>query len=385
MKRPSIFIVSTEFAPGPGGIGSHAYQVAKELHNLGWEVTVFTEQANCPEEEIIAFNNSSPFKVNRLYPTPSVALLLKKFLKIFFTAFFRRPDLVMGTGKHGSWFAVLAGKLALVKTVVIGHGTEFISEMSPRSRRLNDWVYSSANGIVYVSHYTRKLAENAGIKNRAPFVIHNGADGTAFYPLPADEIQAFKTSMGLLDKKVIITVGNVQPRKGHEFVIRALPQILKQVPNAHYYCIGPPSIKTQLEGIATELEVNNHVHFTGRILNTELIQWLNACDVFALTSVVTEYGDVEGFGIVIVEAALCKKPAVVTGDSGPGEAIIAGETGLGVGERNVDEIATAMVNLLSNDIRRKEMGEKAHTNARNNLTWSNVVKKYDTALKSLLK
>lgn len=384
MNGKKIFIVSTEFPPGPGGIGSHAFQVAKELHNLGWQVTVFTEQANCPEEEITVFNKNSAFKINRFYPTPSVFLLIKKFITLFFAALTQRPHIVMGTGKHGAWFAVLAGKLALCKTVVIGHGTEFIVEMSARSRKINNWVYSNATGIVYVSKYTKQIAESAGITNAKPSVIHNGADDSLFYPLAEKDIEAFKTEKQLTGKKIIITVGNVQPRKGHEFVLRALPKILETVPNVHYYCVGPPSIKTYLLQIAEELGVSGHLHFTGRILNSELLLWLNACHVFALTSVATEQGDIEGFGIAVVEAALSGKPAVVTNQSGPGEAIVEGLTGLGVKEKDIAGIAEKITLLLTNDSLRTKMGVDARNYALQNLTWKLAIQKYDQVIKRLI-
>ncbi len=385
MKNKSVFIVSTEFLPGPGGIGSHAYQLAKELHKLGWQVTVFSEQGNCPDNEIEEFNRNSVFKVIRLFPTPSMALLLLKLFKLVWAAITQRPGVIIGTGKHGAWFAVLTGKLTFTKTALIGHGTEFIVTMSDRSHKINNKVFTSADALIHVSAYTRHIAESIGVVNKNTHILHNGGDDELFYPLPAETIEKFKQEKGLAGQKVILTVGNVQPRKGHEFVIRAMPAIVKHIPNAHYYCVGPPTIKPYLESVTHEVGATSVVHFTGRVLKDELLLWVNACDVFVLTSVATDYGDVEGFGIVIIEAALCKKPAVVTSESGPGEAIIEGVTGLGVKEKDVMGIADKITTLLSDNTRRIEMGEKAYHNAKENLTWSKVVKKYDTILSALIK
>ncbi|HLP51913.1 MAG TPA: glycosyltransferase family 4 protein [Chitinophagales bacterium] len=384
MKRKSIFIVSTEFLPGPGGIGSHAYQVAKELHKLGWQVIVFSEQGNCGDEEIEEFNRQSPFKVFRLFPTPSMVLLIMKLLKLVWASITQRPGVILGTGKHGAWFAALTGKLTFTPTALIGHGTEFIVTMSDRSKKINDWVFNSAGAIVYVSNYTKQIAEQAGVYNKNAHVLHNGGDDALFYPVPAEQTLAFKKAKGIDGQKIILTVGNVQPRKGHEFVIRAMPDILKAIPDAHYYCVGPPTIKPYLEGVAKEMNVSQAVHFPGRVLEGELLQWMNACDVFALTSVATDYGDIEGFGIVIIEAALCKKPAVVTSESGPGEAISEGVTGLGVKEKDSKAIAEKIISLLDNDDLRNNMGENAYQNALANLTWTRVVKKYDEVLSALL-
>lgn len=384
MKQKSLFIISTEFLPGPGGIGSHAYQVAKELHKLGWQVTVFSEQGNCGDAEIEEFNRQSPFKVIRLFPTPSMYLLVLKLLKLVWASVTKRPDVIMGTGKHGAWFATLTGKLTFTRTALIGHGTEFIVTMSRRSKQINNWVFNKADAIVYVSNYTKQVAEQTGVYNKNAHVLHNGGDNELFYPLPNATVDTFKKEKGISGQKLILTVGNVQPRKGHEFVIRAMPEVIKAIPNAHYYCVGPPTIQTYLEDVAQQVGVSQVVHFPGRVLEGELRQWMNACDVFVLTSVATDYGDIEGFGIVIIEAALCKKPAVVTSESGPGEAIVEGVTGMGVKEKDSKAIADKIITLLSNANLANNMGEKAFQNALTNFTWTKVVKKYDEVLSALL-
>ena len=384
MGSKKIFIISTEFPPGPGGIGAHAYQLAKELYRLGWDVNVFSEQGHTTEKDINRFNQNSPFKIFRLFPTPSIISLVFKFLKLFFASLFYRPHIILGSGKHGAWFAVIIGKLTFRKTAAVGHGTEFLITMSDRSRAVNNWVYSSADAIVHVSAYTKKISEQAGINNRNTHVIHNGADNEIFYRLTEAEIQNFKKQKNIFDKKIIVTVGNVQVRKGHEWVIRAMPEIIKQVPNAHYYCVGQPTIQPELEKIISELAIAGHVHFTDKVTHDELLNWLNAADVFAMTSIATDYGDVEGFGIAVVEAALCGTPAVVTNESGPGEAIVEGETGWGVTEKNVQGIAQKISLLLKNEILRKQMGNKARTHAIEDRTWTIAVKKYDAVLSTLI-
>ena len=116
----------------------------------------------------------------------------------------------------------------------------------------------------------------------------------------------------------------------------------------------------------------------------ELLLWCNACDVFAMTSVATEDGDVEGFGIAILEAALCGKPSVVTSESGPGEAIIEGETGYGVKEKDTAKIAEKIILLLTDEVLNKTMGEKARLNAEATGTWAIVVKKYSEKFSVLI-
>src|SRR5205823_4374587 len=99
-------------------------------------------------------------------------------------------------------------------------------------------------------------------------------------------------------------------RKGQDNVIRALPAILRRIPNAHYYMVGLPTLREPLEQLASEIGVCDNVHFVGRAETADVVRWLNACDLFVMTSRTTANGDCEGFGIAVVEAALCGKPAV---------------------------------------------------------------------------
>jgi len=127
------------------------------------------------------------------------------------------------------------------------------------------------------------------------------------------------------------------------------------------------------------------VHFIGKVNQHELLDWLNAADVFAMTSIATNYGDVEGFGIAVIEAALCGTPAVVTNESGPGEAIIENVTGFGAKEKDTATIAQRIITLLKDKDLRNSMGQNALNNAIQNLTWAIVVKKYNTVLSGLIK
>lgn len=377
-------MISTELPPSTGGIGTHAFELAKELQDWGWEVTVFTEFPRSSKEENEAYHKNTRFKIVQLFPTPSVITLLLKVWKIFLQAIIHRPGIIVGTGKHGAWFAVLIAKLSFRKSALVGHGTEFTAIMSERSKKINVWVYSNADKMIYVSDYTRQIAESVGIFNPHSLILHNGADHHLFYTLPADEVEEFKTQKNINGQKIITTVGRLYHRKGNEWVIRALPKILEAVPNTHYYCIGPDNIREHLLKVAEELGVQNHLHITGKLPDEELLLWMNASDIFAMTSVATADGDVEGFGISIIEAAMCHKPAVVTSHSGPGEAIIEAKTGFGVPEKDINAIAEKISLLLSDETLRSQMGTEAYQYAMQHLTWEKVIRKYEEVFLQML-
>jgi glycosyltransferase involved in cell wall biosynthesis len=224
----------------------------------------------------------------------------------------------------------------------------------------------------------------AKIHPRHTEVIHNGADEQQFYPFSRTEVEQQRSALGLRDARLLITVGNVTERKGQDIVIRALPAILATWPNTHYLVVGLPSSKSQFLAIAEELGVEGHVHFLGRVSSEDLVTYLNISDVFVMTSKRTADGDFEGYGIAVVEAALCGKPAVVSADSGLVEAITTGETGFLVPPNDPDATAECITRLLSDDSLRTQMGDKARTRALHEQTWQHRVNEYHDLLVSIV-
>ena len=189
-------------------------------------------------------------------------------------------------------------------------------------------------------------------------MIPNAADGAHFKVLPLPDREAFRRKALLNGGGLLLTVGHVSERKGQEVVIRALPHIVRKAPNVHYLMVGLPSLQQPLSRLAEELGVGDRVHFLGRVEPDELVCWLNCCDVFLMTSRMTDGGDCEGFGIAVVEAALCGKPAVVSSESGLVETIQNGITGIAVPEGEERATAEAVISLLLDPARRRDHGRR---------------------------
>jgi len=215
-------------------------------------------------------------------------------------------------------------------------------------------------------------------------VIPNGADPERFRVLPDAEVKDYRERMGLGASPILVTVGQVTERKGHDVVIRAMPGLLQRVPEAIYLIAGIPTRQTELTALADGLGVSDRMRFLGRLDADGLVRCLNAADVFVMTSRRTAAGDCEGFGIAVVEAALCGKPAVVSNGSGLAEAIADGETGIGVPEDDPDATADALARLLSNDALRLRMAQAALDRARTEQTWDIRAHEYNALLHDLL-
>lgn len=348
-------------------------------------MTVLTAQDYASEEEIRAFNRAQPFRVERLRripgaPVEAVYRLFRGVGHIRRT----RPDLLVATGERAVQVAGILAPLHRIPWIAVGHGGEF-GTPSRFAHAVVRRMYSRATAVVCVSEFTRRFMEEREIRPRRVFVVPNGADDRRFRLVDRREIDAVIQRLGLpAPSQFILTVGNVCDRKGQEIVIRALPEVLKRVPEAHYLVVGLPTIAKRLGGIARELGVERHVHFLGRLDPDSVRALMNLADVFAMTSRRTLDGDFEGFGIAVVESALCGTPAVVTAGSGLSEAIEDGRTGIAVPEGDVGRVAAAVERLLSDEALRRRMGEDARCRALSEQTWTRRAGEFEEILRGLV-
>lgn len=375
-----LLLVSNEFPPGPGGIGTHAFQLAKHLSKLGWDMTVVARQDYVDEAERRQFNAAQPFQIITL-PSRKVT-----FVDVFhFWRLVRAqiahflPDIVLLTGSKSVWVASFLPEITA--SVAIGHGTEF---------GYAGWRYSltrrgfrKVSHVICVSEFTKNYMLSRSIVPRATTVIHNGGDSALFKPLGEEARRAYRERMDMPQSKILLTVGNVTERKGQQVVIRAMPRILEAVPNAHYIIAGLPTLQQEFMKIAAELHVEKYVHFLGRVSSEDLLNLYNLCDISIMMSRHTG-GDFEGYGIAVIEAALCGKPSIVSANSGLSEAVLHMQTGIIVPENDSNAAAEAVISLFQNEERLQEMGNNANRYAIDNQTWEYRAQQYDALFRNLI-
>lgn len=385
MPVPRILFISSEFPPGPGGIGNHAYHLVDELRKRRCELRVITPQEFATTAEIASFNRAQPFPVQTI-PLQRSSLSkgvfwLRKAIAVDKSF---RPDLIIASGARAVWVAAVSTQKRKTPLLAVGHGSEFGGQLTPE-RRLTRWAFNQAAAVVYVSHYTQQVARNLGIHPRRELVIHNGADASLFSQTSPEAKQKWAQSLGFSPTDpILLTVGNLTRRKGQEVVIRALPGLLTDFSTLRYLMAGLPTEKTMLASLAGELGISDHVHFLGNVARAELPVLYQACDLFVMTSQRLSDGDFEGFGISVIEAALCGKPAVVSGDSGLAEAVIDGVTGICVPEKDPGQTAIAIKKLLSEPETLLMMGKNAQERAQAELTWEKVGAEYYNLVNSLI-
>lgn len=199
---------------------------------------------------------------------------------------------------------------------------------------------------------------------------------------------------GVQRDPMLLSVGSLSSEhayKGVDTVIEALPSILKAVPGARYVVVGDGDNRPNLERLAARTGVTGRVTFAGEVTDAELVQHYRSCDVFVLPSRASlregsrpGTAEGEGFGRVYVEAALAGKPVVGSRDGGAAEAVLDGRTGLLVNPRSTEEIASAVIALLTAPERAAAMGAEGRCWALENFTVEAMRRSLESILSSVV-
>lgn len=286
----------------------------------------------------------------------SVWRWLKIDLPLLIRVFFKVREIVkqhdvkvvcIGELVTSSWIGLMAQRIWGCKMISYIHGEEITTEMGYRfyGRQRRRYL-RKADAVVAVSHFTEKaLVRLMGVDKRKIHLFHNGVDVERFQPGPkrTDLIEKHK----LAGKRIILTVGRIVPRKGFDAVIRAMPKILEQVPDAHYLIVGGGYYRPTLEALVDAHDMGEHVTFAGMVADEDLADYYRLCDLFVMANREMPDGDTEGFGLVFLEANACGKPVVGGIAGGAVEAVRHGENGLLVDSWSVAEIAETVGQLLT--------------------------------------
>lgn len=353
-------IVTNDFPPRPGGIQAFLHNMALRLDPSGIVVYASTWKHGREGAEATArFDAEQPFTVVRdrttmLLPTPRVTR--------------RAATLLKAHGCTSVWFGAAAplglmapalrraGARTLVATT---HGHEAGWAQLPAARQLLRRIGEGTDTITCLGEYTRKRIASALTEEAAARMVQlpPGVDEKTFHPASGgDEIRA---RLGLADRPVVVCVSRLVPRKGQDTLILAMPRILAAVPDAVLLIVGGGPYGKELRKLAEETGVAQAVRFTGPVPWEELPAHYGAGDVFAMPCRTRRGGlDVEGLGIVYLEASATGLP-VVAGDSGGApDAVLDGETGYVVRGGSAEESADRIVTLLQDPALRRRMGER---------------------------
>jgi len=350
-----ILLVTNDFGPRTGGIETFVIGLLERI--TGHEVTVFTSQQGETSEYDQQWLDKFGVRVIRdrskiLLPSWRVTRAVKKVVESH-----NIEIVVFGAAAPLALMSSALRKSGVKKIIALTHGHEvWWAKIFPFNLAIKR-IGKGVDHLTYLGEFTRQAISKAltdkSIKEMVK--IAPGIDTAHFIPQP-DGMQKRK-ELGLQDKKIIISVGRLVHRKGQDKLIEAMPDVLRKIPNAHLLIVGEGPYKNHLEKLVNKLSLKENITFAGRIMYDRLPSYLSAADLFAMPSRSRFFGlEVEGLGIVYLEASACGIPVLAGNSGGAPDAVLEGVTGFCVDGTNVAEIASAVIEICSDAERASHMG-----------------------------
>ena len=349
-----VLLLTNDFPPRPGGIQSYLGQLVDRLVATGpHAVTVYAPRWKGAE----AFDaQAAGYQVVR---HPGTLMLPGQSVDA------RMRRLIAEHGIDTVWFGA-AAPLALLahrarqagatRVLASTHGHEVGWSMIPVARSVLRRIGAGTDVVTFVSRYTRARIASAFGPAAALEHLPPGVDTNRFHPDPASRAE-LRARYLLGQRPAVVCVSRLVPRKGQDMLIRALPSIRRRVDGATLVIVGGGPYLSALRRLAQRCGVADHVTFTGGVPPNELPAHYALADVFAMPCRTRGGGlDVEGLGIVFLEASATGVPVVAGCSGGAPETVRHNETGLIVDGRSVDQIAGAVTGLLADPDRGATMG-----------------------------
>jgi phosphatidylinositol alpha-1,6-mannosyltransferase len=355
------------FPPHAGGSRYYYYNLMRRIAAMDCDVTVLTKKVPGWEdfdrrEQTATFHIRRQFKPisETTYPIPlKIAILLAgglcSSLSIASTSALRRANVLhCGDLYPQGTQGLLLKKAFGLPFVAYAHGEEITLHGSYRYQpKLRDLIYQSADAVVANSDFSVEQLRQIGIDRAKIHKITPGLDTAVFYPAPADP--ELRDRYGLNDHLTLLTVGRLVPRKAQDQVIHALAELGGEAAGVKYLIVGVGPEEPKLRQLAADLQVSSQVIFAGYVPDAELNRYYNLADVFVMPNRVVA-GDLEGFGMVFLEANAAGKPVVAGRSGGAGEAVEHGKTGLLVDPEDRGQLLCALRTLIKSPEVRRQMG-----------------------------
>lgn len=360
--------MTNDFPPRPGGIQAFVHELASRQPDGA--IVVYAPAWNGAAR----FDAALPYPVIRhptalMLPGPDVAR--------------RAAAIARAEGCESVWFGAAAplGLLAptlrarggIARTVASTHGHEVGWALLPGARQVLRKVGDAQDVVTYLGAYTRRRLERALGPRPALVRLSSGVDTDAFRPGCGGAEVRQRYRLG--DRPVVVCVSRLVARKGQDVLVRSLPLIRRRVPGAAVLLVGGGPYRDRLARIAREAGVERDIVITGAVPWAELPAHYDAGDVFAMPCRSRRRGlEVEGLGIVFLEAAASGLP-VVAGDSGGApDAVLDGETGEVVDGRSVGRVADAVATMLADPSRAAAFGARGRAWVESRWQWSSAAR-----------
>ncbi len=355
--QEKILCITNDFGPRAGGIETFVIGLIERLPH--GSVIVYTSSQGDTAAYDGQWLSNFGVEVIRdrskvLLPTPRVGRSVRALVrergisKVFFGAAAPLGLLAKGLRRAG-----------VRRIVALTHGHEVwwakVFPFTLAIRRIGKYV----DTLTYLGSFTRNaIARSLSTRARESMVrIAPGIDTSHF--APSDSAEQLKKDLDLAGKRVIVSVGRLVHRKGQDTLVEALPEIVSAFPDAHLLFVGVGPHLEHIHKRAIQLNVLQHISFVGRVQYSELPRFISVGEIFAMPSRSRLAGlEVEGLGIVYLEASACELPVIGGLSGGAPDAVLEGETGFAVDGLNPSAVAAGVIRLLEDPELAKAMGKR---------------------------
>ena len=369
----SILMITVDFPPHKDGVSTVAREIAGYLADNGRVLSVMG-----PADE-----GAAEFDARQDYPvirTPGYHWgYLRFFPLLFYLPFvllrYRVRRIIAMNIAYGGILSYLLSLLFRIPYVTFAYGFEFCKfENNFFLKRLYLAIYGRSRRVIAISRFVRRRLIEFGVPAEKIVIISPAVDPDKFHPatVPEKSRLRYKSKEG----KILLSVSRLVKRKGHDMVIKALPRVRSVVPHILYLIVGVGPEEGNLRRLVSETGVEDCVEFLNSVPNEELLHLYNLSDVFIMVSrEIEDEGQVEGFGIVYLEANACGKPVIGGWSGGVEDAVLNGATGLLVDPLDPGEVAQAIIKLLTDTSYAEELGKNGRRRVEEELNWKTTCRK----------
>ena len=355
-----ILIVTQDFPPAQGGIQTYVLELARRFAARGHAVRVICPGPPDADPPVPGLAEVTRLRAPSSFLWAPLLGYLPGYLRA--RASIERVLYAQWQGAAGA----LTSPKGRRKEFSLIHGRELLTSVfGPLHGALMRKAFARLDGAFPNSRAVLRLAEERARPACPLHRVHPGVDPEAFRPVDAGFLRA---RYGLGDAPVIVSLGRMVARKNLLRVVEALPAVRRAVPGARLMLGGTGPEREALMARANGLGLGEAVLFPGRIAASEMAAHYCLADAFCAPSLASAK-DVEGFGIVYLEAGACEVPVIGGRAGGVPDAVAEGETGLLVDPLSREEIEGALIALLSDRQRGKALGRRARERVLEGFTW----------------
>lgn len=267
--------------------------------------------------------------------------------------------------------------------VIVAHGLDITFEKGFYQKIILPFV-RRADQVISISSATKDEADKRGIDKKKSVVVTLGTHDDYGTILPDRKLLGEHFGMDLSKRRLLLTTGRLVKRKGVAwFVENVMPELVKHDKTVLYLVAGKGGQQEVIENAIAKSGMKDHVKLVGRVSDEDRTLLYTSCDVFVMPNIIVP-GDMEGFGIVVHEAATAGLPVVASALEGILDALKDGKNGILVETQDSEAFVREIEKLFANDKRRKEFGLMARKYTLETYSWKNIASQYVRVYKKLV-